>query len=687
MKKGRSLLVNNIVTNGGIIFLVVAILTGVTVFISSNALQTEIIGKIENQLQVIRSEIQSDQDMLTSNLKLLAVFDEVKQMDPNNQKDLQDVKALLQMFQNQKMGLVDSVFITNADGEVVVDTTDGSTTGTNIADRDYYKQSAAGQVAVSSIVESRYSGEDIQVISAPIYQGETYKGIVAVSMLFDNIRDRVEAIQVGKKGYACLIDENGIVIAHHSPEMNGHPLADMGVQKLTDSIESMTAGESDAFEYTYRGTAKLNVYGPLNSWSLSLNIPVSEYKKPVYNMMKIVIVLGIVFFIIGVISTSWSGVYLVRRVRNMEEAIQKAGQGDLTARVKISDRVMKKPHRGDEIDRMSLTANSMFEQLEEVIITIKESALQLASSSQELTAASEENKASSEEIAEAMSSITATAEDKVERAEVTRECFVEMQENIKGSSFVAQQVADKTGEVLGVTKEGQRRIEETDAMMKSIGDLAENTATVMKTLIERSHEISQINGLIGQIADQTNLLALNAAIEAARAGEHGQGFAVVSEEIRKLAAQSADSAKNITVLIQEIQKEITHVDQLVHDENMTIKEGESSMNGSKASFETIEEAVDVMVNHISEIKEQLMMAEASTDEVNWSIDNVAKGIEELSGYAQSTAASSEEQSAVSEEIASSATELSEMAEMLSEKVSSFMTNQGIGMDRVTDTEK
>lgn len=175
-----------------------------------------------------------------------------------------------------------------------------------------------------------------------------------------------------------------------------------------------------------------------------------------------------------------------------------------------------------------------------------------------------------------------------------------MNESLEKSNQIIQSLSEKVEQVFVTAAEGQDVIQNTIKKMKSIQDSSNKTSEVIKSLQNHSGEIGQINAVITQIAEQTNLLALNAAIEAARAGEQGKGFAVVADEIRKLAYQSQASAKNIQDRIKTIQNEITVANHLIEEENEKVQLGIISVQQSEESFDVIGEYINEVVENILE---------------------------------------------------------------------------------------
>ncbi len=185
----------------------------------------------------------------------------------------------------------------------------------------------------------------------------------------------------------------------------------------------------------------------------------------------------------------------------------------------------------------------------------------------------------------------------------------------------AQNVAAKARESADLADHGAQNMQQMTAQMNSIATASQDAVAAAHRLNATSTRINQILSVIGNIADQTNLLALNAAIEAARAGEHGRGFAVVADEVRKLAEESAQSTKEISNLINGVQIEILEIVSKMDSTSQEAVKGSEIVQVTSTSFVQIHDAV----NEVSSQVEDMALA---TQEISSGVQNIAAAVEE-----------------------------------------------------------
>ncbi|MGC5325991.1 methyl-accepting chemotaxis protein [Brevibacillus sp. SYSU BS000544] len=338
-------------------------------------------------------------------------------------------------------------------------------------------------------------------------------------------------------------------------------------------------------------------------------------------------------------------------------------EGDLTSRIHVKSK--------DEIGQLATGFNAFLDNLQNMIRKINSSVLQVASSAEQLTASAEQTSSATEEIATTIQDMATGSEQQVESVHRGSRTIKEMTSGVKDISLLADDVASLTTTANAVSVEGDQSIQHAVTQMKAIHTTILDLSKIVKGLGEQSKEIGQIIEAITSIASQTNLLALNAAIEAARAGEHGRGFAVVADEVRKLAEQSSGSAQQIANLITTIQIETQKAVDAMEKGTNEVSEGIHVVNAAGQSFAHIHSAVNNVAAKIDQVSTLSRGVSTGTEQVVQSISQIQIVSEAAASGTQNISAASEEQLASMEEITSSATALAKMAVELQDMVGKF----------------
>ncbi|MEA1024068.1 methyl-accepting chemotaxis protein TlpC [Bacillus subtilis] len=357
-----------------------------------------------------------------------------------------------------------------------------------------------------------------------------------------------------------------------------------------------------------------------------------------------------------------------KRLNSLKSAFESAGNGDMT--IEVSDKT------GDELSELSNYYNKMRMKLNDTIQTVQQSALQLASASQQLSAGAEETNQASEKITEAVQQIANGAQDQIARIENSESSLKQASADIRDISANTAAIADKGQLAQSKADIGQKEIANVQAQMDAIHQSIQKSGEIIHQLDGRSKQIEQILSVITQIADQTNLLALNAAIEAARAGEQGKGFAVVADEVRKLAEESQQSAGQISKLIIEIQKDMNRSARSVEHVKTEAAEGVTMIQRTRDAFKEIAAATGEISAEISDLSASVTNISASAHQINDSFAANTADIKESTKNTRQAAALTEEQFAAMEEITAASETLSQLAEELTGIISQFkMINQ------------
>ncbi|MGN7470707.1 methyl-accepting chemotaxis protein [Brevibacillus sp. SAFN-007a] len=325
----------------------------------------------------------------------------------------------------------------------------------------------------------------------------------------------------------------------------------------------------------------------------------------------------------------------------------------------------------DEIFDLANSFNAMTDSLKGVIRQVGETSEQVASSAEELMASAEQTSRATEQIAVTVQEVAAGTERQVTSVGQGVKAIEDMSRGIRQIAVNAQQASSMVVQVASMAGDGNQSIQAAVEQMNAIHDSIRELAGVVDGLGNHSQAIGQIIEVITGIAEQTNLLALNAAIEAARAGEHGRGFAVVADEVRKLAEQSSQSAQQIGQLIQTIQADTKLAVDAMESGTKEVQEGILVVHHAGETFGQIQSSITTVADQIQDVSAAAQEVSAHSEQVVQAIELVS----EVSGIAaegtQNVSAATEEQLAAMEEITSSATALSDMADELQQMISRF----------------
>ena len=372
--------------------------------------------------------------------------------------------------------------------------------------------------------------------------------------------------------------------------------------------------------------------------------------------------------VIGILLAACLGflitISITRPLRRLTNAANVIANGDL----REEDIQVKSK---DEIKELATAFNAMKASLSNLISNVSLNVSSTTAASEQLASSTDEVSAASADIAKRVETV---AEGGSNAAAIGNDCAIAMDETAQGVSRIAEaaQVLNSHAmDMQTIAGEGEHTLQTAEQQMSVIQQSSYETKEKIKQLSRQSAEIENITKVITDITDQTNLLALNAAIEAARAGEHGKGFAVVADEVRKLAEQSKNSASQIAGLTSTIQQDTREVEESVNTTVHNVDQGVIYLQNAQVSFNHIVGSITEMTAQIQEVSASSEQISASTEEVAASIAEMAHAANGAAGEIGIVLSAVEEQTATMQEINAVAQSLSEGAVGVQEQINEF----------------
>lgn len=369
-----------------------------------------------------------------------------------------------------------------------------------------------------------------------------------------------------------------------------------------------------------------------NSLSNLVDITVSEADAARDNgaelydsSMKITIIIVVIAALLCIILGYMISQLIARPLSKVVSLVTKVADGDLTETSGI--------HTRDETGVLAAAVDHMVNSLRELAGTIQ-------SHSENLAASAEQISSSSDEIAIGNNS-------QASNAQTINYLFQELSSAIHSVANNTEEASEMSGTTVAIAEEGRKVIQSSMSSMRTV-------SSQMGRLEDDSQKVGEIIDVIEDIADQTNLLALNAAIEAARAGEQGRGFAVVADEVRKLAERSGEATKQIIGIIKGMQENTRTSVEAVHE----------SSDLSEQSGESFERIVSM----VNEMGQKIIEISAASEEQAAQTSNVLTAVENISATTEEAAASSEETAATAQSLAHLAVELQKTVSVFKLKV-------------------
>ena len=380
---------------------------------------------------------------------------------------------------------------------------------------------------------------------------------------------------------------------------------------------------------------------------------------------------GLQFFLIGITIQGIVGVlsYFVAKsiskpILEMISIANKISKGDLTLEIKDSN-------SNDELGKLSRSFKEMVGNLRLLVHQVRDNSTLTAFNSEHMESSTEQMSSSVQQISSTLQQISKGSQLQARELEETSKVVEKLTRDMKNLEAKASMTANLTNEVGVISETGSKSAAEADFRMSKIISVTNESSKKIHELADKSREITAVLEVIRKIADQTNLLALNAAIEAARAGEAGQGFAVVAEEVKRLAEGSSRSSEEIATLITKIQEDAQSTAESIEDGSKEVAEGRIVIDRALRSLNEIASKVKEVSINVSDVANSTKTQVLEIEKLSKASSEIASVSEENASATEEASAATEEQISGTHEITSSLQNISRIGENLSKLVSNF----------------
>jgi methyl-accepting chemotaxis protein len=521
----------------------------------------------------------------------------------------------------------------------------------------------------------------------PLLEDGVFEGIVGADVSIDYMRDLVKDVKPFGEGYAAVVSDGGVFVAHPNRELVGvESLVSLAektdAREYLELSERVLAGKGGFIEMRddHTGEEAVVFYEPIGetNWATLLVVPKDAMLAAADELTLIVILVGLALTALISFAVVVTGRKVTAPILRLNDAVHQVAGGDydvdietdaddevgelaagfmnMTAAVRQANLQLAEEKESVEAKVEMATASALAreqdlsqttETMRRAIGVFAEGDLSIRLEigegdfgelfgrfNEALESVSlmlgkvresiEETTAGSHEITNSARKLATGSGQQSDRIAETASAVEEMAATIAETTTNASRAAESARSAGDIAAEGGKVVKKTVEGMRRIEEVVKNAAETVRGLGERSEEIGGIARVIDEIADQTNLLALNAAIEAARAGEQGRGFAVVADEVRKLAERTTTATKEIAQTIARVREEANAAVKSITEGATEVERGVDLAEQAGAAMQEIVEAAREALDVVDQVASASEQQAATAEEISKNIDEINK---------------------------------------------------------------